>query len=171
MVAKNNYFWPSGSEEADFIANGEMIEVLRVHKITTMYGFRFADVLVRFHEYDTEAEVKILLDTLHTETPALPKDMSDRLFQSVWEDYADERTKAARIKKIKADPYYNVVQVKYAYAITCHKAQGGQWKNVFLDIGYVTEDMLGEDFFRWLYTAFTRATSRLYLINLPKMFE
>ncbi len=173
MVAKNNYYWTGGSKETDFIANGEIVQVLRVRRTTEMYGFRFADVSVRFveQENETEMEIKILLDTLQSETPALPQALNDQLFYAVLEDYADLPTKAEKMKKMKADPWYNVVQVKYAYAVTCHKAQGGQWMNVFLDLGYMTEDMLGESFYRWLYTAFTRATHRLYIVNLPKEFE
>ncbi|WP_102407129.1 ATP-dependent DNA helicase [Parabacteroides bouchesdurhonensis] len=170
MVAKNNYYWTSGCKEMDFIANGEIIQVLRVRRTTELYGFRFADVLVRFQDYDLEMEIKILLDTLQTDTPALPKELNDKLFYTILEDYEDVPTKAGKMKKMKVDPHYNVVQVKYAYAVTCHKAQGGQWMNVFLDIGYITEEMLGEDFYRWLYTAFTRATHRLYLVNLPEEF-
>lgn len=171
MVAKNNYFWTADNQEMNFIANGEMVEVLRVRKTIELYGFRFADVIVRFPDYDLELDIKILLDTLQTEAPALPKELNDRLFYTILEDYADEPTKAGKMKKMKADPYYNVVQVKYAYAVTCHKAQGGQWKNVFVDIGYITEEMLGEDFYRWLYTAITRATDRLYMVNLPQEFK
>ena len=169
MVAKNNYFWAENCKEIDFIANGDIAVVRRVRREREMYGFRFADVLLRFPDYDDlELEVTLLLDTLHTETPALPKEMSDKLFCSVLEDYADISTKRERMKKMKADPYYNALQVKYAYAVTCHKAQGGQWKRVFLDQGYMTEDMLSPDYFRWLYTAFTRATETLYLVNWPK---
>lgn len=170
MVAKNNYFWTEGQKEIDFIANGEIVQVLRVRRTMELYGFRFADVSVRFQDYELETEIKILLDTLQTDSPALPKELNDKLFHSILEDYDDIPTKAGKMKKMKADPYYNVVQVKYAYAVTCHKAQGGQWMNVFLDIGYITEEMLGEDFYRWLYTAFTRATHRLYLVNLPDEF-
>ncbi len=169
MVAKNNYFWSEGCKEIDFIANGDIAVVRRVRREREMYGFRFADVLLRFPDYnDMELEVKLLLDTLHTETPALPKEMNDKLFYSVLEDYADITVKRERMKKMKADPHYNALQVKYAYAVTCHKAQGGQWKRVFLDQGYMTEDMLSPDYFRWLYTAFTRATETLYLVNWPK---
>lgn len=170
MVAKNNYYWTTGNKEMDFLANGEIIQVVRVRRTTEMYGFRFADITARFHDYDLEVDLKILLDTLQTDSPALPKELNDKLFYTILEDYEDVPTKAAKMKKMKEDPHYNVVQVKYAYAVTCHKAQGGQWMNVFLDIGYITEDMLGEDFYRWLYTAFTRATHRLCLINLPDEF-
>lgn len=170
MVAKNNYYWTAACKEMDFMANGEIIQVLRVKRTSELYGFRFADVTVRFQDYDLEMDIKILLDTLQTDSPALPKELNDKLFFTILEDYADIPTKAGKMKKMKTDPHYNVVQVKYAYAITCHKAQGGQWMNVFLDIGYMTEEMLGEDFYRWLYTAFTRATHRLYLVNLPDEF-
>ena len=169
MVAKNNYFWAEGCKELDFIANGDIAVVRRVRHEQDMYGFRFADVVLCFPDYDDlELEVKLLLDTLHTDTPALPKEQNDKLFYAVLEDYADITTKRERMKKMKADPYYNALQVKYAYAVTCHKAQGGQWKRVFLDQGYMTEDMLTPDYFRWLYTAFTRATDTLYLVNWPK---
>ena len=171
MVARNNYYWTQGCKEMDFIANGEIIQVIRVRRTYELYGFRFADVWARFPDYDLELELKILLDTLQTDTPALPQERNDQLFYTVLEDYADIPTKAAKMKKMKQDPHYNVVQVKYAYAVTCHKAQGGQWMNVFLDFGYITEEMLGEDFYRWLYTAFTRATHRLFLVNLPPDFE
>lgn len=171
MVARNNYYWTQGCKEMDFIANGEIIQVIRVRRTYELYGFRFADVWARFPDYDLELELKILLDTLQTDTPALPQERNDQLFHTVLEDYADIPTKAAKMKKMKQDPHYNVVQVKYAYAVTCHKAQGGQWMNVFLDFGYITEEMLGEDFYRWLYTAFTRATHRLFLVNLPPDFE
>ena len=169
MVAKNNYFWSEQCKEMDFIANGDIAVVRRVRREREMYGFRFVDVLLAFPDYnDVELEVKLMLDTLHTDTPALPKEMNDKLFYSVLEDYVDITTKRERMKKMKADPYYNALQVKYAYAVTCHKAQGGQWKRVFLDQGYMTEDMLSPDYFRWLYTAFTRATETLYLVNWPK---
>lgn len=170
MVSKNNYFWASDIKETDFIANGEIIEVIKVRRTYEMYGFRFADVLVRFEDYDIELETKVLLNTLQSETPALSKELNDQLFYRVLEDYESITTKSGKIKKMKTDPHYNVLHVKFAYAITCHKAQGGQWKNVFLDLGYITEEMLGEDFYRWLYTAITRATERLYIVNLPKEF-
>jgi exodeoxyribonuclease-5 len=170
MIARNNYFWTADNHEMDFIANGEIVQVMRARGVKELYGFRFADVTVRFQDYDLEMDIKILLDTLQTEAPALPKELNDKLFYAVWEDYPEITTKAGKLKKIKTDPYYNVVQVKYAYAVTCHKAQGGQWMNIFLDIGYVTREMLGEDFYRWLYTALTRATTCLFLVNLPDAF-
>ncbi len=169
MVARNNYFWGTDCKELDFIANGDVAVVRRVRRVREMYGFRFADVLLSFPDYGgLELEVKILLDTLHSDAPSLLKEENDRLFYAILEDYADLPSKRERMKKMKEDPYYNALQVKYAYAVTCHKAQGGQWKRVFLDQGYVTEEMLSPDYFRWLYTAFTRATEKLYLVNWPE---
>lgn len=169
MVAKNNYFWGTGCKELDFIANGDVAVVRRMRRVREMYGFRFADVVLRFPDYDDlELEVTLLLDTLHSDAPSLPREEGERLFAAVAEDYAHLLTKRERIKKIKEDPYYNALQVKYAYAVTCHKAQGGQWQRVFVDQGYMTEDMISSDYFRWLYTAFTRATETLYLVNWPK---
>ena len=169
MVAKNNYFWGTDCKQLDFIANGDMAVVKRVRRVHEMYGFRFADVALSFPDYDDlELDVRILLDTLHSYAPALTKEQSDSLFNAVCEDYADITIKRDRMKKVKEDPWYNALQVKYAYAVTCHKAQGGQWKRVFIDQGYMTDEMLSPDYFRWLYTAFTRATEKLYLVNWPK---
>lgn len=169
MVAKNNYFWGADCKELDFIANGDVAVVRRMRRVREMYGFRFADVVLRFPDYnDLELEVTLLLDTLHSDAPSLSREESERLFAAVAEDYAHLSTKRERIKKIKEDPYYNALQVKYAYAVTCHKAQGGQWQRVFIDQGYMAEDMISSDYFRWLYTAFTRATETLYLVNWPK---
>ena len=169
MVAKNNYFWGADCKELDFIANGDVAVVRRVRRGREMYGFRFADVVLRFPDYDDlELEVTLLLDTLHTDFPSLPREQGEKLFEAVFEDYAHLSSKRERIKKIKEDPYYNALQVKYAYAVTCHKAQGGQWQRVFLDQGYLTDEMVSPDYYRWLYTAFTRATETLYLVNWPK---
>jgi exodeoxyribonuclease-5 len=165
MVVKNNYFWIKSENDSDFIANGEIIRVMRVHRHEEMYGFRFCNVLVAFEDDDTTMELKILLDTLSSESPALTNEQNNRLFTAINENYADIKNKRERMKSIKNDPYFNAIQVKYAYSVTCHKAQGGQWSNVFLDVGYVTEEMMGEDFYRWLYTAFTRATKKLFLVN------
>lgn len=170
LVVKNNYKWCNDIKEIDFIANGDIVEVKRVRKTQEIYGLRFADVEVRFRDYDIETEVKVILDTLHCETPALPQDITQRFFEEVYMDYEDIPLKRDRIKKIKDDPYFNALQIKYAYAITCHKAQGGQWRNVFLDMGNINKDHLGLDFFRWLYTAFTRATEKIYLINVADEF-
>lgn len=170
IIAKNNYFWTEKIDQIDFLANGEIVEVLRVRKTTELYGFRFCDVLLRHSDYDLEIEVKILLDTLHSDYAGLSKDQSDKLFYSILEDYSDITTKAGKMQKMKIDPHYNALQVKYGYAMTCHKAQGGEWENVFLDLGYVPEEYLNINFYRWLYTAFTRAKEKLFLINLPDNF-
>ncbi|MBQ8674012.1 MAG: AAA family ATPase [Bacteroides sp.] len=168
MVAKNNYFWTEQEKEMDFIANGETAVVRRVRRERELYGFRFVDASLRFPDYgDYEVEVTLLLDTLHSDAPALSRADNERLFQAVLEDYADIPLKRDRMLKMKQDPYYNALQVKYAYAITCHKAQGGQWRNVFLDQGYLSDEFLTPDYFRWLYTAFTRAKGTLYLVNYP----
>ncbi len=170
MITKNNYFWTENIKEIEFLANGEILEVLRIRKQQELYGFRFADVLVRSVDYDTEIEIKILLDTLTSESAGLSRERSQELFYNVLEDYSDYSTKAAKMKKMKVDPFFNAVQVKFAYAVTCHKAQGGEWKNVFLDMGYVPQEFLGVNFYRWLYTAITRASGKLYLVNLPDEF-
>ncbi|MBF0648758.1 AAA family ATPase [Dysgonomonas sp. GY75] len=170
MITKNNYFWTENTEGIDFLANGEIVEVLRVRGEQELYGFRFRDVLVKSIDYDIELEIKILMDTLHSDVAGLTRERSEELFVNVMEDYADISTRAGKMKKLKVDPYYNAVQVKFAYAVTCHKAQGGEWSNVFLDLGYISEEHLGVNFYRWLYTAITRASSKLYLVNLPDEF-
>lgn len=168
MVAKNNYFWLEDDKDMGFIANGELVKVGRVRRVRELYGFRFADVQIAFADYeDREVEATVLLDTLHSEAPALSASDAERLFNAVAEDYADIGLKRERMKKLKTDIYYNALQVKYAYAVTCHKAQGGQWRNVFLDQAYVSEEYQTPDYFRWLYTAFTRATGTLFLVNYP----
>ncbi len=166
LVARNNYFWSEKYEKLDFIANGDVARVVRVRRVCEMYGFRFADVVLYFPDYEEEMEAKVILDTLHSESPSLTAEENTRLFNAVMEDYADVPSKRERLKRLKNDPWFNALQVKYAYAVTCHKAQGGQWANVFIDMGYIRPDMLGLDFYRWLYTAFTRTTGRLWLINV-----
>lgn len=170
LIARNNYFWGEETEGIDFIANGDTARVVRVRRYETMYGFRFADVTLHLVDYDAEIDAKIILDTLHTESPSLTPEMNNMLFTRVMDDYADVKQKRERLKKVKGDIWFNALQVKYAYAVTCHKAQGGQWKNIFLDMGNISADSLGTEFYRWLYTAFTRATERLYLINMPEAF-
>lgn len=176
MVAKNNYFWTEREMGADgvnksampFIANGDVAVVRRFRNERSFYGFRFADVTLQFPDYDRkEMEVTVLLDTLQSEAPALTRQQQEALFNAVWEDYPELTNKRDRMKQLRQDIYYNALQIKYAYAVTCHKAQGGQWEHVYIDQGYITEDMLGPDYFRWLYTAITRATEQVYLINWP----
>jgi exodeoxyribonuclease-5 len=168
MVAKNNYRWVKDLPGMDFIANGDRMEVRRIRKMQELYGFHFCDITAYFPDYGVETEMKVLLETLHTDAPALPQELNNQLFYAVMEDYADIPLKRDRMKMMREDPFYNAIQVKYAYAVTCHKAQGGQWKNVFLDLSYVPEEYLGIDFYRWLYTAFTRAGERIYLVNPAK---
>ncbi len=169
MVAKNNYYWTESNKNTDFIANGDVALVRRVRHERELYGFRFADVTLQFPDHDDrELEMTLLLDTLQSDAPALPSQMSQLLFQYILNDYPEITNHRDKMKKLKSDPYYNALQVKYGYAVTCHKAQGGQWENVFVDQGYMTDEMLSADYFRWLYTAFTRATSTLYLVNWPE---
>lgn len=170
MITKNNYFWVEKTEGVEFLANGEILEVLRIRRTQELYGFRFCDVLVRSIDYDIELEIKILLDVLQSESAGLSREKSNELFYNILEDYTSISTKAGKMRKMKVDPFYNAVQVKFAYAITCHKAQGGEWKNVFVDLGYITEEHMGINFYRWLYTAITRASDKLYFVNLPDQF-
>ena len=178
MIVKNNYSLtplPLPKEEErevppmEFIANGDLAVVRRVRHVHEQYGFRFAEVTMTFPDYDDyELTATVLLDTLTSEAPALTREQQQLLYNNVMEDYADIRSKAERIKKIKQDRYYNALQIKFAYAATCHKAQGGQWAHIYVDQGYMTDDMLNTDYLHWLYTAFTRATQQLFLVNWPK---
>ena len=171
MIVKNNYYWTQEQKDEDieFIANGDVAVVQRVRHVHEQHGFRFAEVTMQFPDYDDDELTAIVcLDTLTTEAPALTREQHLQLYTAVLEDYADIRFKADRIKKLKSDKYYNALQVKYAYAVTCHKAQGGQWAHVYIDQGYMTDDMLTPDYYHWLYTAFTRATEKLFLVNWPK---
>jgi len=171
LIVKNNYFWLEANETIDFIANGDIAEIASINKYEELYGFRFANVSLRLLDYpDIEFDCKIILDTLSIEAASLTSEQNRKLFDAVAEDYADIRSKKLRWEKIKANPYFNALQVKFSYAVTCHKAQGGQWKAVFVDQGYVTEEMLNIEFLRWLYTALTRPTERLYLVNFNKEF-
>ena len=168
MIVKNNYFWTEGAKEIPFLANGDRAVVQRVRNVHELYGFRFAEVTMTLPDYDDyELTSTVCLDTLTTEAPALTHEQQEQLFNAVMEDYADIPQKAERIKKLKSDRYYNALQIKFSYAVTCHKAQGGQWAHVYLDQGYMTDDMLTPDYIHWLYTAFTRATEKLYLVNWP----
>ena len=171
MVVRNNYYWPEHlkNKELSFIANGDRAMVRRVRRTRELYGFTFADVTLRFPDYDDcEMEITAILDTLAAETPSLSREQNDKLFHAVLEDYMDIPLKRERMEKIKNDPYFNAVQIKFAYAVTCHKAQGGQWEHVYVDQGYMTPEMYDDDYIRWLYTAFTRASSKLFLVNYPQ---
>ncbi|MEI7897099.1 MAG: AAA family ATPase [bacterium] len=172
MVVKNNYFWLPLESTAGFIANGDIVELKRIRNIEEIYGFRFADVTIRFLDYPEEKDldVKIILDTLMSESAALTQSDNNRLFQAVLADYEDTPSRRERMEKVKASPYFNALQVKFAYALTCHKTQGGQWDTVFIDQGYLHDKMLNLEFGRWLYTAVTRATKKLFLINFEERF-
>lgn len=193
MIVRNNYFWVEQEEKkareaakssepapkpptADmektpfsFIANGDRAKVRRVRNIRELYGFRFADLALEFPDYDNyELQATVIIDSLQSESPSLTREQSEQLFNGVLADYADLRLKSERMGHVRSDKYYNALQVKFAYAVTCHKAQGGQWAHVYVDQGYMTDDMLTPDYIHWLYTAFTRATEKLYLVNWPK---
>jgi len=172
MIVKNNYFWLPVDSSAGFIANGDVVELVRILKTEEQFGFRFADVIIRFLDYpdQKELEVKIILDTLMSESPALPQSENNRLFQAVMEEYKDIPSRRERIEKVKLNPFFNALQVKFAYALTCHKTQGGQWDTVFVDQGFLNENMLNKEYLRWLYTAVTRATQKLFLVNFEERF-
>lgn len=167
MIAKNNYMVaPEGQE---FIANGDCCVVERVRHFREFYGFHFADVQLSFPDYDdAEISTVVMLDTLSSEAPSLTREQQTKLYEQVMADYDDLSRKDLRLKALRKDAYYNALQVKFAYAVTCHKAQGGQWSHVYIDQGYLTADMLTPDYLHWLYTAFTRATTRLFLVNWPE---
>ncbi len=170
MVVKNNYYWSKPYAELDFIANGDIVEVSRILRHHEMYGFRFIDVLVRFLDYECEMEARFLLDMLQADSPARVDEINRQLFQAVSEDYVEIGNRRERAKQMQQNPYLNALQVKFAYAVTCHKAQGGQWQTVFIDQGMMADDQLNADYYRWLYTAFTRATEMVYLVNFPDHF-
>lgn len=179
MIVKNNYYWMEEERKSNnklrsneipaFLANGDRAKVLKVRRRIDLYGFRFATLLLQFPDYGNyELEATVLLDTLTSEAPALTHEQQEQLFHQIEEDYLDFPLKADRMKAIRQDQFFNALQVKFAYAVTCHKAQGGQWAHVYVDQGYMTDDMLNPDYIHWLYTAFTRATEMLYLVNWPE---
>lgn len=166
MIVKNNYFWLPESSSAGFIANGDICEVMRINSIKDLYGFKFAEVEVRMIDYPDMKpfETVLLLDTLSSETPSLTYEDSNRLYNAVKEDFADEKSKYKQFMSIKKNKYFNALQVKFSYAMTCHKSQGGQWKTVFIEQPYLP-DGSSIEYLRWLYTAVTRAQEKLYLIG------
>jgi len=179
MIVKNNYYWTeklaqdpdrdSYMELPSFIANGDIAVIQRVRRNRELYGFRFADAVLSFPDYDDlEFDATIMLDTLYSESPSLTREESERLFQNVMLDYEDIRSKRKKMMELRENQHFNALQVKYAYAITCHKAQGGQWKNVFIDQGFVPEDGRNNEYYRWLYTALTRSTGKVFLVNWPE---
>ncbi|MEP1488463.1 MAG: ATP-binding domain-containing protein [Algibacter sp.] len=171
MVVKNNYFWLKATSEAGFIANGDIIEVLEIFSIKELYGFRFAEVKIRMVDYPKMLpfETVLILDTIDAETPSLPYEDSNKLYQEVMLDFEDETSKYKKFLKVKNNKHFNALQVKFSYAITCHKSQGGQWNTVFVEQPYLPEG-INKDYLRWLYTAVTRAKEKLYLIGFKDEF-
>ncbi len=171
MVVKNNYHWLHENEKADFIANGDIVKVKRVKKYEELYGFRFADTEIILPDYDgLELSVKLLMNTIYSETPALSSEDNKRLFYSIAEDYPEIRSLKQRYALVRENNYFNALQIKFAYSVTCHKSQGGQWKVVFIDQSFFKDDMLTIEYLKWLYTAITRATEKVYLVNFSDKF-
>jgi exodeoxyribonuclease-5 len=171
MVVKNNYHWAADKEEIDFIANGDIVKVQKIHKYINRYDFRFAWVTLYMVDYDLSFEAWILLDTLMAETPAMNMDDNKRMYYNILEDFKHIEPRSRQFRMVKEDPFFNALQVKFSYAVTCHKAQGGQWKAIFIDQGYQNPDRINLEYLRWLYTAITRATQELYLVNFPDQFK
>lgn len=165
MITRNNYFWNKPYKEIDFIANGDIVEVVRIRKFREMYGFRFVDLTLRSLDFDWEIDARVWLESMQSESPAQAAELSRKLFETVAEDYADIKNKRERYKQIFDNEYLNALQVKFAYAVTCHKAQGGQWKKVFIDMGMMPDAEIDRNYYRWLYTALTRATESVFLVN------
>jgi exodeoxyribonuclease-5 len=173
MVVKNNYYYTEREKECpmSFAANGDVVQLRKIYRFEDFYGFHFADALLSFPDYDDfELRCRILLDTISSESPSLTREEGRRLLQEVEQDYLDIKSRIKRLKEIRENPHFNAVQVKFAYAITCHKAQGGQWKAVFVDRALFGDEEMTADMLRWLYTDFTRATERLYLVNFDERF-
>jgi exodeoxyribonuclease V len=171
MVVKNNYNILKDEEDgAGFIANGDIAEVRRIRKYEERYGFHFADMVLYFTDYKLELEAKVMLDVLHLDSPALPHEKGKEFFQSVLDDYVHIRTRRKQYDAVREDPYFNALQIKFAYAVTCHKAQGGQWERVFIDQGMFNRTEISIEYLRWFYTAITRATERVYLVNFGSDF-
>jgi exodeoxyribonuclease-5 len=170
MVVKNNYYWVDDQTKMGFIANGESLKVIRVKRLEEMYGFEFARISVKFVDYDSlpEMEVLVFLESLQSDGPSISRQRMKELFFAVEQDYQHEKNKKKRYALILENPYFNALQIKYAYAITCHKSQGGQWENVYIDQGYIAPEMLNSEYYRWLYTAVTRASEKLFLVNFPE---
>src|SRR5450759_1024727 len=169
MVVKNNYFIIDEDEDGvGFIANGDIAEVKKIRKYEERYGFRFADMVLKFPDYNMEIEAKVMMDVLHLDTPALPSDRNKELYQNVLADYLNIKTRRKQFEAVKNNPYFNALQIKFAYAVTCHKAQGGQWERVFIDQGMFNRNEISIDYLRWFYTALTRSTDKVYLVNFAE---
>jgi exodeoxyribonuclease-5 len=167
MVVKNNYYWLKDEEGASFIANGDIAEVRRIKGYEEMYGMRFASMTLWFRDTELELEAKVMLDTLMMDTPSLSPEKSRELYFAVLADHPGIKTKRKQFEAARNDPYYNALQIKFAYAVTCHKSQGGQWGRVFIDQGGFSRQEPTIDYLRWFYTALTRATDKVYLVNFP----
>jgi exodeoxyribonuclease V len=171
MVVKNNYFLINEEEDgAGFIANGDIAEVRKIRKYEEKYGFHFADMVLKFADYDLEIESKVMLDVLHLDTPALSPDRNKELYHNVLSDYLHIKSRRKQFEAVRNDKYFNALQVKFAYAVTCHKAQGGQWERVFIDQGMFNRNEITIDYLRWFYTALTRSTDKVYLVNFAEDF-
>ena len=171
MVVKNNYFILDEEDDgAGFIANGDIAEIRKIRKYEERYGFRFAEMVLKFPDYDLEVESKVMLDVLSLDTPALPSDKNKELYQNILADYLHIKTRRKQYTAVREDPYFNALQIKFAYAVTCHKAQGGQWERVFIDQGMFNRNETTIDYLRWFYTALTRSTDRIYLVNFSDQF-
>ena len=170
MVVKNNYSITAEEENVAFIANGDIAEIRKIVKYEERYGFRFAEMILSFPDYDLEIESKVMLDVLHLDTPALPSDRSSELFKNVQADYIHLKSRRKQYEAVREDPYFNALQIKFAYAVTCHKAQGGQWERVFIDQGMFNRNEITVDYLRWFYTALTRSTDKIYLVNFSDDF-
>ncbi len=171
MVVKNNYSIIDEDEEgAGFIANGDIAEVRKIRQYEERYGFRFADMVLKFPDYNLETEAKVMMDVLHLDTPALPSDRNKELYQNILADYLHIKTRRKQFEAVKSNPYFNALQIKFAYAVTCHKAQGGQWERVFIDQGMFNRNEISIDYLRWFYTALTRSTDKVYLVNFSENF-
>jgi len=171
MVVKNNYFIIDEDEDgAGFIANGDIAEVKKIRKYEERYGFHFADMVLKFPDYNLEIESKVMMDVLHLDTPALPSEKNKELYQSILADYLNIKNRRNQFEAVKNNPYFNALQIKFAYAVTCHKAQGGQWERVFIDQGMFNRNEITIDYLRWFYTALTRSTDKVYLVNFSEYF-
>jgi exodeoxyribonuclease-5 len=170
MVVKNNYHWTAEIDGFEFIANGDIARIKRISSFGEMYGFRFADMILEFPDHNIDLEVKVNLDSLNSEKASLTSEQNRELFFKAEEDYMHIKTRKKRFDAIRNDPFFNALQIKFAYAVTCHKAQGGQWERVFIDQGMFNRAPVTIDYLRWLYTAVTRATDKLCLVNFDASF-
>jgi len=171
MVVKNNYYLIEEDEEGPgFIANGDIAEVKKIRRYEERYGFRFAEMTLYFPDYDFEVESKVMMDVLHLDTPSLPSEKNNELFHSILAEYLHIKSRRKQYEAVRSDPWFNALQIKFAYAVTCHKAQGGQWERVFIDQGMFNRKEITLDYLRWFYTALTRSTDRVYLVNFNEEF-